>query len=231
MAFIAAIEIDKRQQIIVAADKMKEMLGGSWTIAETRKLAETLVPQGAGVTLIKVASGDIWMRAEELVDLETCLWQFRQKIVYELGLPCSFAIVEERSPLTDTRAELSKSIRKVKDEKSGEVGHLSLPWFAPCQVQPVVYANHWIPNWEKHEQHKRRALISESSFKRLERGFKTLEEYYYDKSQSPKIARFPIIDRADLKAPQSINDFASGADGSYLALLRFDADQSHCCPV
>jgi len=97
MAFIAAIEIDKRQQIIVAADKMKEMLGGSWTIAETRKLAETLVPQGAGVTLIKVASGDIWMRAEELVDLETCLWQFRQKIVYELGLPCSFAIVEERS--------------------------------------------------------------------------------------------------------------------------------------
>ena len=184
MAYVAAIEVDKRQRIIIAADKMKEMLGGSWTIAETRKLADELVPQDSRVTLIKVASGDIWVRSEKLDDLEAYLWKFRQKIVRDLRLPCSFAIVEEE--LTDLKAtstRLTKAIREVKEQKSGEVGHLSLPWFSPCQIQPAEPANHWYPTWEKDEQHKRRALISESSLKRLERGFETLQEYYYMSTQ------------------------------------------------
>jgi hypothetical protein len=221
MTYVAAIEVDKRQRIIVAADKMKEMLGGSWTIAETKKLADRLAPTGSNVTQIKVASGDIWLRAETLEELEACLWKFRQEIVGTFGLSCSFAIVEENGSLTNVRNALSGSMDKVKREKSGEVGHLSLPWFAPCQIQPSESANHWIPDWDGHEQHKRRALICESSYKRLERGFKTLKEYY---------GRFTEpggeYKRTDLNYPNSLNDFASSGDGSYLALLRFDADQS-----
>ena len=222
MGYLAAIEVDKRQKIILAADKMKEMLGGSWTIADTKTVAEKILQQCPRVNHIKIASGEIWVRSDDLKALEDCLWAFREEIVNNFGLPCSFAVIVEEDDLQATGKRLNDLMTEVKNRKCGETGNLSLPWFAPCQIQPSESANHWIPAWADHDQHKRRSLISESSLNRLKRGFSTLDNYYN---------RFKeIIEATGLKLPESqpksLNDFASSEEGSYLALLRFDADKS-----
>jgi hypothetical protein len=218
MAFLAAIEVDQRQRIITSADKLKEMLGGSWTIEETGKLVkDVLGAQPRKVEAIKVASGDIWLRAERLDDLSACLQEFRSEIVDRLNLPCSFALVEEQESPDETRKTLMGKIRSVKDGKSGEVGHVSLPWLAPCQIQPGQYANLWFPDRDKQEQHRRRALVSDDSDARFSRGMYTLGHYYQ---------RFPSVRTNNLRIPQQMNHFSESQDDSYLALLRFDADNA-----
>jgi hypothetical protein len=107
-------------------------------------------------------------------------------------------------------------IRRIKDGRGGEVGHVSLPWCTPCQIQPNLPANCWYPSRTGSEQFKRRSLVSQSSDARLDRGFKTLEEYY---------GQFSISKEIELIPPDDLNDFAPETD-SYLAVLRFDADKA-----
>jgi len=211
MSYLAAVEVDQRQRIITSADKLKEMLGGSWTIQDTEALGNR-IPEG--IDTIKSASGDLWFKADDLSTLTNFLWTLRREIVDRLNLPCSFAIHLETGQAQEDRLALTRQMKRIKASKSGEVGHISLPWCAPCQIQPNLVANYWYPNRENHDQLKRRALISANSKARLKRGRKTMEEYY---------RAFPIIDRRNLEYPDSLNDFAPDSD-SYLAVLRFDAD-------
>ncbi len=221
MGFIAAIEVDQRQRIVTSADKLKEMLGGSWTIEETGELARKILGKSefsSKVTEIRLASGDIWLRADVLDILEKCLWRFRQEIVHEMRLPCSFAVVQEDEDLEKTRRKLTLEIRRVKDNKVGEVGHVSLPWLAPCGIQPELYANQWHPAWDNpRDQHYRRALISDDSVARLKRGKSTLDRYY---------GQFSEVQRLGLETPETLDDFAPQGDSSYLALIRLDVDKA-----
>ena len=216
MAFLAAIEVDQRQRIVTSVDKLKEMLGGSWAIEETKSFAsETLKASGNKVQPIRAASGDIWIRADKLADLEACLWEFRKEIVDEFRLPCSFAVVDEGANPAEARDRLQRKIRQVKDGKAGEMGHVSLPWLAPCRIQPEKYSNHW-RNKPDH-QNQQRKLISADSNARLKRGRKTLRNYY---------KQFPIIQERRMKEPESLGEFAPQRDDSYLAVIRLDADNA-----
>jgi len=217
VAYIAAVEVDQRQRIVTSADKLKEMLGGSWTIEKTGKLASDILKRHIGVREIKIASGDVWLRADDLKDLTACLLAFRSKIVEDLDLPCSFAIVEEVDTPEASRTALSNEVQRVKHGKSGEIGHVSLPWFAACEIQPDRYANLWFPQWANDEQHGRRALVSKNSNARLNSGSETLSHYY---------DRFPVVKDNNLKKPRQMDDFAPANGSSYMALLRFDADNA-----
>ncbi len=141
MGYLAAIEVDKRQNFITSAHKLKEMLGGSWTIEATKKLTKESIGDLPNIEVVKAASGDIWLHAEDLPSLETCLWRLREKIVYQFGLPCSFAIVSETGNFNTDRTRLLSDVKRVKRSKAGAVAAVALPWLAPCQIQPAASAD------------------------------------------------------------------------------------------
>jgi hypothetical protein len=147
------------------------MLGGSWNIETTQSLAVQIISRHPDVRGIKVSSGDIWLRSDDLECLSECLREFRSGIVDELNLPCSFAVIGEHGALEESRAALSRAIRRIKDSKGGEMGHLSLPWFASCQIQPDQYANRWYPAKSQQRNRKRRELVSADSDARARKGW------------------------------------------------------------
>src|SRR5579864_6602729 len=95
--YLAALEIDQRQWIINQADKLREMLGGSWTIEDTVWTAQEVLESHPRVKLILPVSGSLWFITlgesdEDARDLREVLWKLREKFVTEWNLPATFAL-------------------------------------------------------------------------------------------------------------------------------------------
>jgi len=214
MAFVAAVEVDQRQRLIASVDTLKEMLGGSWTIEDTIEEARKIQDAVPLVKPIKVVSGELWLRYEheDLAELEKALWTLRERFVRELQIPCSFVIVEELNgdPILDTQKKLTDEVSRVKNGKASEIGFPALPWFAPCLIQPDLFAT----EWHTDREHRRRVLLNQASVVRLKQGSKTLERY---------LNRFP---KYHFKQPNSFDDFRCGEENSWFAVIRLDADRN-----
>lgn len=218
MAFIAAVEVDQRQRLITSTDKLKEMLGGSWTVQDTKKESKAVLDEAAmnGIGTISSLSGELWLRSEQLPPLEETLWKLRQCFVEEKHLPCSFAIIVENTddPVKVTRRKLEAEVRRVKSGKDGDMAFPALPWFAPCLMQPDRFANEWFPRRADSEQNKRRALLCTASSKRFERGNQTLNEY------------FERFQQYGYKEPNDLDDFRCGDLNSFIGIIHLDADRN-----
>jgi hypothetical protein len=93
MSYLAAIEVDQRQRVILAARKLKELLGGSWTIENTKTEIDALLRERPATQMVLPTSGSVWLSSTDLTELEEILWACRAKLVDEFGLPCAFCIV------------------------------------------------------------------------------------------------------------------------------------------
>lgn len=217
MPYIAAVEVDQRQKLITSTDKLKEILGGSWTIEDTIVEARAILDAAPAVEAIKTVSGELWLRSEQLANLEHVLWQLRECFVRKLYLPCSFAIVEAdgNESVGEIQDRLTAEIKRVKNEKAGEMAFPALPWFAPCLIQPDLYANQWQPKIAEHDQHKRRALLNRASAVRFKRGSETLTSYTH------RFAEF-----GEFELPDDLSDFRYGSNNPFIGLIRLDADRS-----
>ena len=146
MSFLAAIEVDRRQQVIAATDKLKEILGGSWNIEDTVNFFQELSIPPAATRLLQPVSGAVWLTSTDEAELRNVVWQFRQKLVETLELPCTFAIVEYQDLDAGVRAaNLQIEARKDKDQGDGRPFS---PLFASCQIQPSYPATCWKPKRE-----------------------------------------------------------------------------------
>jgi hypothetical protein len=169
------------------------------------------------VSAVASLSGELWLKSEEITDLEKALWRLRKIFVDQWHLPCSFAIVEENSTegVNGTRKRLADEVDRLKKGKDGEMAFPGLPWFAPCLIQPDRFANEWYPKRVDDEKDKRRALLCESSSRRFERGQSTLAEYFH---------LFKTNGYSEM--PIELADFRYGEQNSFIAVIRLDADRS-----
>jgi hypothetical protein len=184
MRYLAAIEVDRRQQVITASDKLKEILGGSWNIEETVAWISKPDVGHDRVSLLMPVSGAIWLSSPDLEALQRVVWRFREELVDKLELSSTFAIVEY-DDLDQGRRDADARIRKLKSSKDLEDGRPFAPLFASCRIQSDLPANVWIPHFEVayDEQHKRRALMSSASEQRFDKGSKTLNRYLREFSE------------------------------------------------
>ncbi len=211
MPFLAAIEVDQRQTIISASDKLKEMMGGSYNIAGTvREITETLAAS-PNTRLVMPVSGATWLTSSDFSELSRILWKCRGKIVEDLDLPCTFAIVSYHD-FDQGKKELEAKVRRIKNSKSAEDGTFSSPLAACCQIQPNKHANHWFPKRLKDDQWERRALVSASSLQRQKRGHKPMSEFL----------DFPEAEKWD--PPNQLADLIASSQDQFIALIKADGD-------
>src|SRR5258708_5688459 len=109
MPFLAAIEIDQRQTVISASDKLKEMLGGSYHIAETVKSVYKKLAGATSTGVVMPVSGATWLTSNDFAELGKILWMCREEIVERLDLLSTFAIVEY-SDLDEGKKDLEEKI-------------------------------------------------------------------------------------------------------------------------
>jgi len=216
MAFLAAIEVDQRQKLITSTDKLKEMLGGSWTIEAMPEVVKPLLDKAAregDLQVITSLSGELWLRSTDLAHLEKTVWSLREALVNEEQLPCSFAIVEEAedAAVKDIRGILEAEVKRIKDGKTGEMAFSALPWFAPCLIQPDQFANQWYPK----QVSKRRDLLSDASSRRSAVGDQALSHY-----------RDLLPDCGYANFANDLDDFQCGDENSFIGIIRLDADRS-----
>jgi len=212
MRYLAGFDINRRQRVISSTDKLKEMMGGSWSIAETVRLAEEFRGRYNGkIEIQSPVSGELRFTSDDLDALGAFLWDLREYFVEKLDFPCVFAVVD------GSEEELKRQVAAEKAARAGEVAPPALPWFAPCQIQPDRFATRWLPALAKDPQNRRRALMNHGSVARLERGDKTLKEY---------LDSFESLRGYGFERPYEFSDFTVGNDGSYLALIRLDVDEA-----
>ncbi len=219
--FIAAVEVDQRQAVIHATDKLKEVLGGSWTIDDTRDVATEATKDEPHVNLMMPVSGQIWLAADGFPALARVLWKLREKIVEEWDLPATFAVVPLDGKDFDTACkELEKGVRAEKDAKAGENGRASLPGMAHCRIQPTKAANRWIFRHEGPDQDHRRALISNSSERRRKKGNKTLDLF----RKKFEVAGGPGYLNGYGRWPEQLEHLVASDSDKFIALIKADAD-------
>jgi len=214
MPYLAAISVDQRQTVISASDKLKEMLGGSYTIAHTKEVVEEIIPSGSSTQVVMPVSGDVWLSSTDLGELKRILWECRRKIVEELDLPCTFSIVEY-DDLDIAKKPFEEQIRRNKESKCGEDGSFSAPLAAFCQIQPKKHANLWDPSRLASEQGERRALVSASGREREKRGQATLEEF---------LSLFSTLGQGGWKTPKELRHLVIPGQDQFLALIKADGD-------
>lgn len=213
--YLAAIEVDHRQDIITATDKLKEMLGGSWHIEDTVRSVISLLGPAKSTRMVLPVSGAVWLASEDLAELTGVLFSCRKSIVEDLGLPTTFAIeFYEAGTFHYAKERLEKRVRRLKDAKDGEEGLPGLPLAASCQIDRTLHATKWRPN----ARDPRRWLVSDASENRQTRGASTLGQYL------SRLCR-ARTSRPDLtKRPWQLEHFASGEGDQYIGVIKADGD-------
>jgi len=207
--YLALVEVDQRQNFILRADKLREMLGASQLIGETIPIAKGSLNHG--VKLIWGVSGVLWLTSEELFPLKETLGKIRREFRVR-GLSATFAIGDYTdSSLDSALKELQKRMRILKNAKSGEDASPRSPFFAQCSIQGQLSANQW---WPERPQTRRR-LISDDSAVRLREG----DEYRRNKhiAELQKKYKGKLEDFDDLVLSDSSSD-------SYISLCKADVD-------
>jgi hypothetical protein len=204
MSFLAAIAVDKRQNYILSADKLQEMVGASNLIAATVKKAETLCGDGQ-VRMVRPVSGEIWVRAENLSVLQDFLFRLRSQLVAADCLTVTFAVVKEKGKPADSFLDLEKELQRQKSNRIASDGTPSSPYFARCRIQPELPANRWQPA----DRDNRRKLVSNSAARRRKAAG--------EDPLGPALA-------APYQQPEQMRDMASGQENSYVAFIKADVD-------
>ncbi|MEM5787078.1 MAG: hypothetical protein AAGU11_07145 [Syntrophobacteraceae bacterium] len=212
--FLAAVEIDKIQELIFQADKLKEMMGTSRLIAEAGVEVDRILKKYPDVRPFWPVSGVFQFRAEELPKLAACLWEITGYLSRNLGLSVTTHIQprSEKNSFSSWMRDLEIGMRKAKASKNGEDGTPCLPPFAPCSLLPCKSANIWDPNL-KGQQNRRRALISyEASVRKPdERGLPVVD--------------FDPYEEYGMRNPHDFDDITiPNAADSYIAFIKADGD-------
>jgi hypothetical protein len=222
MKYLASVEVDQRQRLIHSADKLREMLGGSWSIANTVEKARTVVAEFNSVRIILPVSGALWFDGTNLDELGQCLLRMRDELSVQSGLPCTYAIVGyDPARYEDAIDGLVAAGRAWKDARTGESGECTTPALVPCSIQPGAAANLWRPDWKNDPQRHRRSLVSSDSDAREKLAHRALpkklgEFTSYRRLLDPKRSDVTPYEFSDLRV--------LGGNDSYLGLIKADGD-------
>lgn len=220
MGYLAAIAVDRRQNFILGSDKLREMMGASRMIEASVKEAEALAGEkrfGGSVTVIRPVSGEVWVSSGDLPKLAEYLRDLRAKLVGELRMSVTFAVINEDGTKSFRAAcnELEQALREQKSNRAGQDGTPHLPLFARCRVQPDQTANVWSPDAARNDEW-RRDLVSKGSEIRLEKA----KDYWPELAKEfPDLLRFKKHDW-----PKQLSDLATNESDSYIAFIKGDVD-------
>jgi hypothetical protein len=211
MPYLAAIAVDRRQNFILGADKLREMTGASKLIADTVRHAQDLAAATA-VSVIRPVSGEIWVKCDDLHQLRGYLWDLRRQLVEKDTLGVTFAVVKLGESPRESYQRLESELRMRKGNRPFEDGHPASPFFARCRIQPDQPANCWWEGDGEGDREPRRLLASTSSRKRLD----ARTDLWDAPINAPKLNA--------CKKPREFRHLTGGEGDSYIALLKGDID-------
>ena len=210
--YLASVEVDQRQNFIHQADTLREKIGASRIIQSTIDIATRLVGEFPANAIEPVwpVSGVLRFCAHDLATLGRFLWRYRSELENQ-SLTASIGIVPIDPHYDAALRSVERRVRARKDSKTGHASLPSLPYFAPCGIQPLHPANHWMRNSHS-EDRERRELRSWQSRHR--------ENLHYAKRSEP----FQGISREGRPLPEDFDDFVISDSDSYLAIIKGDVD-------
>jgi len=223
--FVASLEVDQRQRLILQSNRLREMLGASRLIERTVEIAysELKSPAHKSIQFPSPVSGVLRFTCPDRDALSNFLWALREKIIEDLHLPSTISIVEYSGIQFGAALNaLETEVRANKDAKSGESARPFSSLFAQCEVQPHLGANVWRPSAYRAVDSPHRALISLESKEREEESDGTLLAQY---KSFAKLADFRKQQKKSIweALPNDFADLAPG-DDSYLAFIKADGD-------
>ncbi len=221
--YLASLEVDQRQRLILQADKLQEMLGASRLIEQTVEAARGLLDAHNGIKLVTPVSGVLRFQAADLQELGKFLWELRGKIVEKLHLPSTFTIAEADGFFKPSIDLLETRVRRNKDAKTGEVSRPASPLFTQCQIQPHLSANIWTPEDWRDTDTRRRSLVNRESAQRETEAGKTFSEQFQDFVKLQEFRKKHATTVWDA-LPKEFADLATGAEDSYIAFVKADGD-------
>jgi hypothetical protein len=184
------------------------MLGASRLISRSVELANEILDRHKGIELIWPVSGVLRFVAADLPRLAAFLWDLRLAIE-DGGMSVSIGIIEQSGDFYKDLEEVEDRVRHQKDAKTGAEALPTLPYFAPCQIQPLLSANYWEA---RYDEPSRRDLRSRQS--------KLREELHYAKRPSLSWG----LNLGGTKLPEDMDDLVISEADSYVALLKADVD-------
>ena len=223
-SYLASLEVDQRQRLILQADKLQEMLGASRLIEQTVEMAKALLSNHGKIELVTPVSGVLRFRCSDLQALGAFLWELRIRIVEDLHLPSTFTIVDVQT--TDFKPSVDKleeKVRNNKDAKTGETSRPASPLFAQCLIQPQLSANCWDPQIWRHSENPRRSLVSTESDQRHNLSGETFSKQFKKFAQLEGFANREKKDLWDA-LPKEFSQLATGSEDSYIAFVKADGD-------
>lgn len=205
MACVVAIDVDARQRYIFETDKLREMLGASRIIDNTRTRAESVFAEGAGLFLFSPVSGEIraWCRRRERDVLLSKAWEMREwlnslgvshTIAYWEGSAASFepsqgAAAGAAPDLASVHQDVGRRARLLKDGKPGADATPRCSLFAACQIHGSDAATEWNPGGD-FDGETRRELVGYRAKAKLATWTKEKNEFYDDHLTAPIWSRF-----------------------------------------
>ena len=221
--YLASLEVDQRQRLILQADKLQEMLGASRLIEQTVEAARRLLATRKDIKLVTPVSGVLRFQATDLQELGEFLWRLRLEIVEKLHLPSTFTIHEAEDRFKPSVDGLEKRVRENKDAKTGEVSRPASPLFAQCLIQPHLSANVWAPGDWRDTDKRRRSLVSHESEQREDRASETFSAQFKNFAALRKFREKQATSVWNA-LPVEFADLATGSEDSYIAFVKADGD-------
>jgi len=206
--YLGSIEVDQRQTFIYQADTLREIVGASRLISRSVEHARSAVATHKNITLVWPVSGVIRAISPDLDQLASYLYDVKARLDKD-GLTASVAILKRSGNYDDDLHGIAERTRSYKDGKSGSVSLATLPFFAPCGIQPLMAANRW---QKSEELGDRRQLRSWQSIHREQFSRRKDVEFHWGLSMRERALP---LDFADLIVSQS---------DSYISLLKADVD-------
>lgn len=221
--YLASLEVDQRQRLILQADKLQEMLGASRLIEQTVEAARSILGAREDIKLVTPVSGVLRFQATDLQELGNFLWRLRLEIVEKLHLPSTFTIYEAKDSFKRSVDGLEERVRENKDAKTGEVSRPASPLFAQCLVLPHLSANKWAAKDWRDPDKRRRSLVSHESEQREDRAGDTFSGQFKN-FEALRAFRTKHATSAWNALPREFADLATGSEDSYMAFVKADGD-------
>jgi hypothetical protein len=221
--YLASLEVDQRQRLILQADKLQEMLGASRLIEQTVEVARRILAAREDIKLVTPVSGVLRFQAADLQELGQFLWELRLEIVEKLHLPSTFTIQAAKDLFKPSVDGLEERVRGNKDAKTGEVSRPASPLFAQCQIQPHLSANIWTPKDWRNTDKRRRSLVSHESEQREDQAGETFSEQFQNFAALQEFRKKHASSVWNV-LPKEFADLATGSEDSYVAFVKADGD-------
>ena len=184
------------------------MIGASRLISGSLDTARRILRQHSQIRLIWPVSGVLRFAAGDLQSLATFLWQLRIALEDD-GLSASIGVISRSESYDADQERIEKEVRGQKDAKAQSCSLVTLPFLAPCGIQPHLAANHWAPS---KDENGRRALRSWQSKLREER------------NQQERREPIEKLNLGKRQLPQKFEDLVVSPSDSYIAIVKADVD-------